>query len=134
MISEDRVKELYHMAVYDAHKDRTDRQVGQYYMWDYISKELIKSFFTGTIAYVLMVALWCMSDLEGITSIINRLDFVDLGVRLLLLYIAFMALYLFATVVIYCLRYRSGRRRLKGYEGHMTRARRMYRREDRLKS
>ena len=52
MINEERVKELYHMAVYDSHMDKVDSQIGQYYIWDYIGKELVRSFFTGTAAYV----------------------------------------------------------------------------------
>ncbi|MCM1283712.1 MAG: hypothetical protein NC180_09825 [Muribaculaceae bacterium] len=134
MIDEERVKELYHMAVYDVHKDRTDRQMGQYYMWDYVSKELLKSFITGTMAYALLVLLWVMSDIEGVTLLVNNLELLDLGVRLLMLYAGFMALYLLATLLVYYMRYRHGRRRLKNYEGHMTRARKLYKREDRLKS
>ncbi|MCM1105982.1 MAG: hypothetical protein NC355_03465 [Blautia sp.] len=134
MIDEERVKELYHMAVYDVHKDRIDRQMGQYYMWDYVSKELLKSFITGTVAYALLVILWVMSDIEGVTLLVNNLELLDLGVRLLMLYAGFMALYLLATLLVYYMRYRRGRRRLKNYEGHMTRARKLYKREDRLKS
>ena len=47
MINEERVKELYHMAVYDDHKSKADCQMGQYYMWDYVSKELVRAFLPG---------------------------------------------------------------------------------------
>jgi len=45
MINEDRVKELYQMAVFDEYKEKKYRQMGEYYMWDYVGKELVKSFF-----------------------------------------------------------------------------------------
>ena len=46
MINEDRVKELYRMAVYDAYEDEKCQQTGKYYISDYVGKEMIKSFFT----------------------------------------------------------------------------------------
>lgn len=134
MINEERVKELYHMAVYDAHMDKADSQIGQYYMWDYIGKELVKSFFSGSIAYVLLVVLWGMSDLEGITAMINNLDIADLAVRVVVLYIGFLAVYLLATVLVYGLRYAYGRKRLRRYAARLKKVRRMYQREDKLKA
>lgn len=134
MINEKRVKELCHMAVYDAHKDKTDQQTGQYYMWDYVSKELIKSFFSGTISYLLLVLLWVLSSLEQVNALINNLNVFSLAVSLLVLYIGFMAVYLFVTVVVYSVRFTNGRKRLKQYEGHMTRARKLYHREDQQRS
>ena len=134
MIDEERVKELCHMAIYDTHKERVDNQVSQYYMWDYISKELIKSVISGTIAFALMVVLWGMGDLERITELVNNLDFVNLSVELLLLYIAFLALYLFVTALVFSVRYVKGRKRLRKYGEHMTKVRKMYRRDERLKA
>lgn len=89
MINEERVKELYHMAAYDGHKDKTDQQMGQYYLWDYVSKELVKSFFTGSIAFVLLTVLWGMSDLDGFITMINNLAIADLAVRIVILYTDF---------------------------------------------
>lgn len=134
MINEERVRELYHMAVYDSHMDKADRQIGQYYMWDYIGKELVKSFFTGSIAFVLLVVLWGMNDLEGITARINHLDVADLAVQILVLYIGFLAVYLLATVLVYCLRYAYGRRKLRRYAARLKKVRKMYLREDKLKA
>lgn len=58
----------------------------------------------------------------------------SLAVSLLVLYIGFMAVYLFVTVVVYSVRFTNGRKRLKQYEGHMTRARKLYHREDQQRS
>lgn len=134
MINERRVKELCHMAVYDTGKDKTDQQMGQYYLWDYVSKELIKSFFSGTIAYLLLVLLWAMSSLERVSMLINNLNVLGLAVSLVVLYIGFMAVYLFVTAVVYSVRFANGRKRLKKYEEHMAQARRLYHREDQQKS
>lgn len=133
MINEERVKELYHMAVYDGHKDKADSQMGQYYVWDYISKELVKSFFTGSIAFCLLAVLWGMNDLDGLIVMVNNLEIVDLAFRIVVLYIGFLACYLFATAIVYCLRYIQGRKKLRRYAMHLKKVRKMYRREDKLK-
>ena len=50
MISEERVKELYHLAAFDEYENKKYYQAGEYTMWDYVGKEIVKSFFSGTIA------------------------------------------------------------------------------------
>lgn len=134
MINEERVKELYHMAVYDSHRDKADSQMGQYFMWDYIGKELVKSFFTGTIAFALLVVLWGMSDLEKVTRMVNNLEVADLVVRIGVLYIGFLAVYLLATIMVYLFRYVLGRKKLRRYAVHLKRVRKMYQREDKLRT
>ena len=45
MISEERVKELYHLAAFDEYENKKYHQAGEYTMWDYVGKEIVKSFF-----------------------------------------------------------------------------------------
>ena len=56
MISEERVKELYHLAAFDEYENKKYHQAGEYTMWDYVGKEIVKSFFSGTIAFILRYA------------------------------------------------------------------------------
>ena len=44
MINEERVRELYQMAVYDETEDKKCHPMGEYYIWDYVGKEIVKSF------------------------------------------------------------------------------------------
>ena len=55
MVNEDRVKEFFQMAVFDQREEPRYRQMGEYYKSDYVGKELVKSFFTGTFAFLLIV-------------------------------------------------------------------------------
>lgn len=132
MINEERVKELTHMAIYDAHRQKECRQMGEYYMCDYVGKELVKSFFTGSIAYVLLLALWGIHDLGGIIGAVGNFDLKETAGWAILAYIVFMAIYLTVTAVVYCVRYVYGRKRLRGYTEHLKKVRRMYRREQQM--
>lgn len=44
MINEERVKELYHVALYDSKERKMHQQVSQYFKRDYVGKEILKSF------------------------------------------------------------------------------------------
>ncbi|MDD6481422.1 MAG: hypothetical protein PUF65_03950 [Lachnospiraceae bacterium] len=134
MIDEERVKEMYHMAVYDAYQEKNCHQMGEYYLGDYIGKELIKSFFSGTIAYVLLVVLWGIGDMEALVSYLNNTELTDLIVHFAALYIAFMAVYLLVTVLVYGVRYVYGRKKMRVYVNHLIKVRKLYRREAGRKS
>ena len=134
MINEDRVKELYRMAVYDACEDEKCQQTGKYYISDYVGKEVIKSFFSGTIAFILLVVLWGIGDVSALIDFINNADVIDLLIHIVMLYAGFMAIYLFVTAVVYRVRYDKRRRKLHQYAKHAKKVQEMYRREDKLKA
>lgn len=48
MISEERVKELYHLAAFQMNmKIKNIIRAGEYTMWDYVGKEIVKKFLFG---------------------------------------------------------------------------------------
>ena len=134
MINEERVRELYQMAVYDENEDKKCHPMGEYYIWDYAGKEIVKSFFSGTSAVGLLVALWVIGDMTAAIAYVNSADLMNLVIRLVLIYVGFMAIYLLVTVFIYSIRYAEGRKQLRKYAGHLKKVRRMYHREDKLKA
>jgi uncharacterized membrane protein YbhN (UPF0104 family) len=72
-----------------------------------------------------------MGTLETFLDSLNNVEWVQSLVDIGLLYICFMALYLFATYLVYYVRYRAGRRKLKKYYGHLRHINRMYDKEAR---
>lgn len=134
MINEERVRELYHMAVFDEREEKEVRQMGEYYMWDYVGKELVKSFFSGTIAFILLVVLWGCGNLTNLTSFLNQTDLMELIVHIVVIYVGFIVVYLLVTALVYCVRYVYGRKELRSYVNHLKKARKLYDREDKLKA
>ncbi len=133
MINEERVKELYQMALCDQKEEKAIQKNGEYYRSDYVSKELIKSFFTGTIAFGLLLLLWGLDRIETMKENIRMDDLLSNSVVIVLLYIAFMAVYLLVTAIVYYQRYGKERRKRKKYCGHLKKINKMYEREDKLK-
>ena len=98
-------------------------------MCDYVGKEIVKSFFSGTIAFILLIVFWGLGDIDTITKWINRVDLTTFVPKLIVAYAGFMIVYLLITALIYCARYAKGYRKMKAYGNHLKRARRLLREE-----
>ena len=83
---------------------------------------------------MLLVALWGIGDMSAAIAFVNSADLTNLAVRLILLYVGFMAIYLLVTVFVYAVRYAKGRKEIRKYAGHLKKVRKMYHREEKLKA
>lgn len=133
MVNLERVKHQCQIAFYEQKEDKKNRQVGNYYRSDFIGKEIIKSIFTGTIAYAVMAVLWMMVNWDTVLDSVNDLSIVNILFVMLLVYIGFIAVYLFVTYIVYGLRYIQSRKRMDGYKEHLKALNRIYEREEKLK-
>lgn len=133
MINEDRVTEMYHMAVYDRDANRQTEQMRAYYGRDYVGKEVLKSIFSGTIAYGLLLVMAGMGMMQDMESIFDSMDLAGTIVGLVLLYLAFEVLYILITIAVYRKRFREGRAELKLYAKHLKKVNKMYAREEKIK-
>lgn len=134
MVNEERVKQLYKIAIYEQSEEKNHRETGLYYRSDYIGKEVVKSFFTGSIAYIIMATLWVMSNLDLVMHQINTLEIIDTVVVMVGLYLLFLVVYLFATAVVYYIRYKKSKKKLDAYVSDLKVAHNMFEREEKLKS
>ena len=84
MINEEKVRELFNIALCDSKSDdsRVQKQSASYYGWDYIWKEGLKSFFTGTFAFAGLVVMWVAVNAAELLDRINKLDFKAIGVTI----------------------------------------------------
>ena len=119
MINEEKVRELFNIALCDSKSDdsRIQKQSASYYGWDYIWKEGLKSFFTGTFAFAGLVVMWVAVNAGELLDKINKLDFKTIGV----------------TIVVYTARYKAGRRQVRRYANHLKAVGRIYSREEKIK-
>ena len=134
MVNEERVKQLYKIAIYEQSEEKKHRDTGLYYRSDYIGKEVVKSFFTGSIAYVIIVVLWVMSNLDLVMHQINTLEIIDTVVVMIGLYLLFLVIYIFITALVYYLRYKKSKKKLDVYVSDLKVAHNMFEREEKLKS
>ena len=74
-----------------------------------------------------------IQDVQGLLDSLNSIDLVGTAVIIAALYIAFMAVYMFVTVLVYTSRYGKGRKKLRRYVEHLKNTNRMYNREEKLR-
>ena len=133
MINEDRVKRMCKIALYEEKEEKGQQTVEQYFRSDYVGKELIKSFFTGSITYVLMVVLWGMGNWSEVMRQINSLEIFDTVMTILILYAVFLLIYFIATAIVYNIRYKHNQEKRDAYLKHVKRVYQMYEREEKLR-
>lgn len=133
MVNEDRVKQLYKLAIYEQKEEKEHRQAGQFYRSDFIGKEVVKSFFSGSFAYMIMAALWAISNWDLVMYQINTLEIVDTVVAIVVLYVVFMMFYIFITALVYYFRYKHSKKMLDAYIENLKRTNIMFEREEKLK-
>ncbi len=130
MINEERVIEMTQLSIYDDKANRQTDQFEEYYGRDYVGKEVLKSIFTGTFAYLGILALFVLGTVESFEDTFRSMDLEGTVVRAILFYIIFEVLYLIVTVVVYRQKFQVGRRDVKEYAKHLKRINKMYARDE----
>lgn len=130
MINEEKVKQLYKVALYEQKEEKRYRQIGKYYRNDYIAKEMIKSIFTGTIAYFFMSALWIARDWQGVLDQVAHLGIAKMLIPVMGIYVVFMAVYLTVTYLFYKSRYEDCIKGASDYEAELSQLNEMYEQEE----
>ena len=130
MVNEEKVRQLYKVALYEKKEEKLHKQTGKYYRSDYIGKELLKSIFTGSAAYLLILILFMVNKWEDFLKVINQVNILKEMLPVLFGYVGFMAIYLVLTYVIYQNRYENSRKHLDEYEDELRILNLMYESEE----
>lgn len=118
------------MASFEANEGKRSVSIGTYFRGDYIGKEVIKSVIYGTIAYVIVFALYVAYDFEFFLQDIYKMDLLGFGKEVLFNYLKLIVAYSMITYVVYALRYQKARRNLRCYYNNLRRLNSMYRKEE----
>ncbi|MBQ2706550.1 MAG: hypothetical protein IJF60_07035 [Agathobacter sp.] len=133
MVNEEKVKQLYKVALYEKREEKLHKQTGKYYRSDYIGKEILKSIFTGSLAYLFILILFVINKWESFLEVVNQVDITGWIIPIVGVYVGYMLVYLVLTYVIYKNRYENSRKHLDEYEEELRILHNMYEREEKLK-
>ena len=129
MLNESRVILMTKMASYEENEGKKSTEIGTYFRGDYISKEIIKSIVYGTIAFLVVFAVYVAYDIELFMQDIYKMDLWGFGKTILIDYLKFIVLYSAITYVVYAMRYQKARHSLRMYYNNLRRLSFMYRKE-----
>lgn len=134
MIHEERLKPMIKMAMFDKNEGDACKPMIQYARADYISMQLLGSFITGSMAFVVLCAMWALYDISALMQMLNGTYFFEFLKSVIVRYGIFMLLYLIVTYIVYQIRYSHRRKLVKAYYRNLKEVDKIYEREERLKS
>lgn len=117
------------MACYEADEGRKNVAVGSYFRGDYIGLQVIKSIVSGTIAFVIIFAMFILYDFEVFMADIYKMDLLDFAKTVIIDYLIFTAVYAVISYGVYTYKYTKARRSLKMYYNNLKKLAYLYDRE-----
>ena len=114
------------LASYEANEGKKDLAANKYFRSDYITLQVIKAIFSGTIAFVLITAVALLYDLDIVMKSLYDIDLLQTGKDLIVDYLIWVGLYTVIVYMVSAYRYYNARQGLKTYYTNLKRLLRYY--------
>lgn len=115
MINEQRTRMMTKLALYESKRGKKELQITRYAPGDYVTAHMLWSFVCGTIAFVIVLALWVLYNIEGLLIELFSMDIMHLAINILLVYIIFIGLYLGMCYIYISYRYGRYKKRVNKF-------------------
>ncbi|MBR2122749.1 MAG: hypothetical protein IJ930_07495 [Lachnospiraceae bacterium] len=107
MINDERVYQMTQIALYEKQDGAADERIRSYYRTDYLSMQMMVSFFCGSICFALIFGVYAIYHFDELLLKVYGEDVVALITQIVLYYLIFIVAFLLLTFIIYFFRYRS---------------------------
>lgn len=114
------------MAIYEKNEGRKSLKTAKYYKTDFIAFGVLKSLITTTIAYVILVVMVVMCNLEDMLAQANDLDYVAMGKQMCVYYVVMLLVFSIIAGVVSAYRYEQYKKGLKKYSSRLSKLERFY--------
>ena len=115
MLSEEKIKIMTNLAMFEKKEGNRIFPVNRYFKSDYISSKLLRSFFSYTLSFLLGLVLWVLCDIEKWLNVMWIESLIELGMKVGVIYLAGLVVYLIISLCIYARRYDYASRGMKVY-------------------
>lgn len=126
MFNENKVKMMTKMAIYEKNEGRRMLKTARYFKSDYIAFGILKTLITTSIAYIIMLIMYVLYNMESIIKDINKIDYTEVGTNLIIGYVAMIAVFSAIAFVVYGKQYDNSRNGLKRYFSRLNKLERFY--------
>lgn len=126
MLSEEKIKIMTSLAMFEKHEGKKIFPVNRYFKSDYISSRLLRSFFSYTAGFLLCLILWVLYYMEQWLSTMEFERLKSVGVRIGTVYGVGLAVYLMISLYVYRKRYEYASRGIKVYIAKLKRLDKRY--------
>jgi len=119
MINEKKVRLMTKLALYEQNNGKEEIPMSRYYKSDYMALKLINSTIVVSLGYIVLLATILLMDIENTLRRISGIDFLKLGINLLVIYVFVIVLNLIVSGIIYSKRFKNAREGLKNYNADL---------------
>lgn len=116
MISEKRIKLMTKLAEFEQDKGADIELVRTHYRSDYISVHLLKNLLRITVAFIVGFALWACYNAEKVLEMLNTMDIVGFGIRLLVIYGITIVISMILSYILYTMRFYQNEKQFQDYK------------------
>lgn len=126
MINESKVILMTRMASYEARDGKKDLATGRYFRSDYITLQLLKAIFFGTMAFMIVIGVMLLYDFDAFMKSLYEIDLLQVGKDLIVKYLISVGSYTLIVYIVSAYRYNRARQGLKTYYGNLKRLSKYY--------
>lgn len=127
MVNENKVILMTKLASYEAHEGKKYLAIGRYFRSDYISLQLLKSLISGTLAFLVVVGMSVLYDMEAfMKNFYQTSDMIQLIKEMGIKYLILMGIYMLISYVVAAYQYNRSRQSLKTYYGNLKKLSKYY--------
>lgn len=129
MINEEKIKLMTKLAVYESGEGKEKMKIGSYRKKDYVSFRMIVSWLWVSVGYFILLGLYLFFQAEVFLESLYNMNFLLLGVFVLVGYLVVIIIYLLVAHSIYTKRYKEARNSMKPYYLNLKKLNKIYEEE-----
>ncbi len=126
MLNENKVKMMTKMAIYEKNEGRKMIKTAKYFKSDYIAFGVLRTLITTTIAFIIMLVMGVLYNIDKIITDINNLDYSAIVTGIIICYIVMLILFSVIALIVYGRQYDNSRKGLKRYFSRLNKLERFY--------
>ena len=115
MLSEEKIIRMTKLAAFEKREGKKNLNIVNYYRNDYIGFQVLKSIIAVTISFVAVFALYLFYNFEALMHDVYKLDLMEFGKSVVIIYLCVAEAYGVITYVVYASRYSKAKKKLKHY-------------------
>lgn len=78
------------MAIYEKNEGHRELKTARYFKTDYVSLGVLNTIIAATAAYVLIILMIALSNMQWLTNNVNNIDYASVGSRFAAYYIVYL--------------------------------------------
>lgn len=126
MLNENKIKMMTKMAIYEKHEGRKMIQNAKYFKGDFVAFGILKTLIATTFAYIIIVIMLALCNIEMIIAQVDTMDYVSVGRMLALFYVLMVIVFAVIAGFVYTYQYEHSRKGLKRYFSRLNKLERFY--------